>query len=166
MNWCSHASDILGIAAQIPWRHHTWLARRIHSTNLLHGPGMLRSVLHMARSDNALASFGSHRAGYSDGVNHQHRLWKDRGRPKGEICWSVSISFCLLPEACWRPLFPILTVNFSGINWVLHHIPYIFYLLLTNSTSFGGLRCFAGLCPEYARNNTKWSIYKNGETWI
>ena len=67
---------------------------------------------------------------------------------------------------CWRTLFPILTVNFSGINWALHHVPYIFYLFLTNSTSFGGLRCFAVLCPEYARNNTKWSIYKDGETWI
>ena len=33
-------------------------------------------------------------------------------------------------------------------------------------TSFGGLRGCAGLWSEYARNNTKWSIYKDGETWI
>ena len=40
------------------------------------------------------------------------------------------------------------------------------YLILTNSTSFGGLRGFAALCSEYARNNTKWSIYKDCQTWI
>jgi hypothetical protein len=67
---------------------------------------------------------------------------------------------------CWRPLFPILLVNFSGINWALHHVPYTFYLILTNSTKFGSLRCFAGLCSEYAKNNTKWSIHEDGETWI
>ena len=32
--------------------------------------------------------------------------------------------------------------------------------------NFGGLGCFAGLCSEYARNNTKWSIYMDGEIWI
>ena len=38
---------------------------------------------------------------------------------------------------CWRPLFPILTVNFLGIIWALHHVPYIFCLFLTSATSFG-----------------------------
>ena len=69
-------------------------------------------------------------------------------------------------SACWRPLFPILTVNFSGINWALHYVSYIFYLILTNSTSFSGLRCFAELCSEYARNSTKWRIYKDGEKFL
>ena len=75
------------------------------------------------------------------------------------------ITECLLGH-CWRPLFPILTINFSRINWALHHVPYIFYLILTNSTSCGGLRWFVGLCSEYARNNTKWSIYKDRQTWV
>jgi hypothetical protein len=38
---------------------------------------------------------------------------------------------------CWQPLFHILTVNFLGINWALHYVPFIFYLYLISSTSFG-----------------------------
>jgi len=55
----------------------------------------------------------------------------------------------------------------SELKWqhsMSHYNKNINYLM--SSTSFGGLRCFAGLCPEYARINTKWSIYKDGETWI
>jgi hypothetical protein len=39
------------------------------------------------------------------------------------------------------------------------------WYLLENSTNFGGLRCFAGLCSEYVRNNTRRSRCKHGETW-
>ena len=49
------------------------LARRTHSAKLLHGYGMLRSVLHKARSDNAQEFSGSHKVGHSDEVDHQHR---------------------------------------------------------------------------------------------
>ena len=56
------------------------------------------------------------------------------------LCSRTSKSLSL--GGCWRPLFPILTVNFSGMNWALHYVSYIFYLILTNSTSFGVLRFF------------------------
>ena len=53
---------------------------------------------------------------------------------------------------CWRPLFPILTVNFSGIKWALHHVPYIFYLFLTSSTSFGWVVLSGDNIPKMSRN--------------
>ena len=52
-----------------------------------------------------------------------------------KLCSRTSKSLSL--GGCWRPLFPILTVNFSGIKWALHHVPYIFCLFLTSATSFG-----------------------------
>ena len=49
---------------------------------------------------------------------------------------------------CWWPLSHVLTVNFSGINWVLHDVPCIFYLILISSTSFGWV-VLAGIhCPK------------------
>ena len=48
---------------------------------------------------------------------------------------------------CWRPLSHVLTVNFSGINWVLHHVPCIFYLILISSTSFGWVVLEGIHCP-------------------
>jgi len=53
---------------------------------------------------------------------------------------------------CWRPLFHILTINFSGINWVLHHVPYIFYLFLTSATSFGWVVVVGHYIPKMSQN--------------
>ena len=46
------------------------------------------------------------------------------------LCW---------PAECWRPLSHILAINFSEINWVLYHVPCIFYLILISSTSLDEL---------------------------
>ena len=96
----SRVFSILGNAALILSRLHTCLAKRIHSAKLLHGYGMPCSVLHKARSDNAQEFSGSHKAGHNCEVDHQHRPWTDRGRPKGEICWGELGSSCLLLEVC------------------------------------------------------------------
>jgi len=42
-----------------------------------------------------------------------------------------------LVDLSWRPLFHILTVNFSKINRALQYVPFIFYLILISFTSFG-----------------------------
>jgi hypothetical protein len=48
-----------------------------------------------------------------------------------------STSTWIRGDRCWWPLFHILTVNLSGINWALHYVPFIFYLILISFTSFG-----------------------------
>jgi hypothetical protein len=89
----------------------------------------------------------------------------------GENAWFAAESdehdaLCVAVRTmCWWLLITALTTSISvnqvGINIFLR----IIFFRLTNSRSFGGMRCFVGLCTEYARNNTKWSIYKDGETW-
>ena len=52
----------------------------------------------------------------------------------------------------WRPLFHILNVNFSGINWALHYIPFIFYLILISSTSFGRVLISGEHMPKWTKS--------------
>ena len=56
---------------------------------------------------------------------------------------------------CWRPLFHILTANFSEINWALHYIPFIFYLILTSSISFGWFVISGEHVPKMDENGRK-----------
>jgi len=53
---------------------------------------------------------------------------------------------------CWWSLFPILTVNFSGINWASHYVPYIFCLFLTSATSFGWVVVAGTSVPKIMKN--------------
>jgi hypothetical protein len=65
----------------------------------------------------------------------------------------------------WWSLITTSTTNISISKMGINIFQCIISFELTNSTSFGGSRCFAGLCSEYAGNNTRWSICKNGQTW-
>lgn len=53
---------------------------------------------------------------------------------------------------CWRPLFHLLTINFYEINWILHYVPFIFYLFLTNSTSFEWVVRAGDYVPKIGQN--------------
>jgi len=60
-----------------------------------------------------------------------------------------------LGGGCWRPLFPILAVNLSGITWTLHHVPCIFYLFLTSAISFGWVVVVGDYIPKIRKNGQK-----------
>ena len=79
-------------------------------------------------------------------------------------CWSLLVWSCMdrcaswsdmrMPKIgrCWWSLITTLTTNISVNQVAINIFVRIICFKLINSTSLGGMRCFAGLCSEYARN--------------
>ena len=58
-------------------------------------------------------------------------------------------------HTCWELLLTAIISRFSRqlleINWALHYIPFIFYLSLTSSTSFGWILISGDVCQKWKK---------------
>ena len=89
------------------------------------------------------------------GCQHRRNSWFTE--PMFKLCSRTSKSLSLRGgwRGCWRPLFHILTVNFSEINCALHYVPFIFYLILMSSISFGWVLILGEHLPKMDKNGWK-----------